>query len=167
MEEAITQTKQFLKGEKVVVDKFAHQIAFNLIPHIDVFQDNGYTKEEMKMVWETRKIMHDDSIMVTPTTVRVPVLRSHSESILVETKQKLTLEAVRKALKNAPGVIVEDEPSKKIYPMPLFTSEKDEISVGRIREDLSSETGINLWVVGDQILKGAALNAVQIAEYLL
>jgi aspartate-semialdehyde dehydrogenase len=167
MAECIEQTKQYLAGQPVKVVKFAHQIAFNLIPHIDVFMENGYTKEEMKMVLETRKIMHDADMKIAATTIRVPVLRSHSESINIETETILTLDEVRKALKNAPGVIVEDDPDNKIYPMPLFRAEKDDVSVGRIRKDLSLENGINLWVSGDQILKGAALNAVQIAEYLI
>lgn len=166
MEECIQQTSDFLAGKPVKVDKFAHQIAFNLIPHIDVFTDNGYTKEEMKMVLETRKIMHDSAMRIAATTIRVPVLRSHSESLMIETERKLTLAQVREALMKAPGVVVQDDPAKKVYPMPFFTSETDDVAVGRIREDLSSDTGICLWVAGDQLLKGAALNAVQIAELL-
>lgn len=166
MQECIEQTKDFLAGKTVKAEKFAHQIAFNLIPHIDVFQENDYTKEEMKMVLETQKILHEPNLKIATTTVRVPVLRSHSESILVETEKKLSIAEIKEALNKAPGVIVEDEPSKNIYPMPFFTSEQDDVSVGRIRKDLSSENGINLWVAGDQLLKGAALNAVQIAEYL-
>lgn len=166
MDECVQQTKDYLAGNEVKCDKFAHQIAFNLIPHIDVFQENDYTKEEMKMVLETQKIMHEPDMKIATTTVRVPVLRSHSESLIVETEEKLSLDKVREALSNAEGVVVEDDPSKNVYPMPLFQAERDEVSVGRIREDLSSDTGINLWVVGDQLLKGAALNAVQIAEYL-
>lgn len=166
MEEFVQQTRDFLGGEPLKIEKFAHQIAFNLIPHIDVFTDNGYTKEEMKMVNETRKIMHDDAIKVAATTIRVPVLRSHSESVLVETEKKLTPAQVREALKKAPGIEVQDDPANKVYPMPFFTSEKYDVAVGRIREDLSSDNGICFWVVGDQLLKGAALNAVQIAELL-
>jgi len=166
MQECIDQTKDFLNGKEIKPVNFAYQIAFNLIPHIDTFQDNLYTREEMKMVWETRKIMHDEEIKVAATTVRVPVLRSHSESIMVETEKRLTIEEVRNAISKAPGVILEDDPANKIYPMPFFRTEKDEVSVGRIRYDLSSDTGIMLWVVGDQLLKGAALNAVQIAELL-
>jgi len=166
MAECIEQAKQYLAGEKVLVERFAHQIAFNLIPHIDVFQDNGYTKEEMKMVLETRKILHDPEMRIAATTVRVPVLRSHSESLNIETERPLSVEEIRTALAKAPGVIVEDDPANKIYPMPLFRAERDDVSVGRIRKDLSCENGINLWVSGDQILKGAALNAVQIAEHL-
>ncbi len=163
MDECIEQTKEALAEKDVTVTNFAHQIAFNLIPHIDVFQDNDYTKEEMKMVYETQKILHDESIKIAPTTVRVPVLRSHSESIVVETEKKLEIDEVKKALEKAEGIIVEDNPAKNVYPMPLFRQEKDEVSVGRIRRDISSD-GLNMWVVGDQILKGAALNAVQIAE---
>ena len=166
MQECIDQTKDFLNGKEIKPVNFGYQIAFNLIPHIDTFQDNLYTREEMKMVWETRKIMHDEEIKVAATTVRVPVLRSHSESIMVETEKRLTIEEVRNAISKAPGVILEDDPANKIYPMPFFRAEKDEVSVGRIRYDLSSDTGIMLWVVGDQLLKGAALNAVQIAELL-
>ncbi|OQA32507.1 MAG: Aspartate-semialdehyde dehydrogenase [Betaproteobacteria bacterium ADurb.Bin341] len=167
MAECIEQAKQYLAGEKVRVERFAHQIAFNLIPHIDVFQENGYTKEEMKMVLETRKILHDPEMRIAATTVRVPVLRSHSESLNIETERPLSVEEIRTALAKAPGVIVEDDPANKIYPMPLFRAERDDVSVGRIRKDLSCENGINLWVSGDQILKGAALNAVQIAEHLI
>ncbi|OHD13610.1 MAG: aspartate-semialdehyde dehydrogenase [Spirochaetes bacterium GWB1_36_13] len=166
MEECIEQTKSVLNGTPVAVDKFAYQIAFNLIPHIDVFTDNGYTKEEMKMVKETMKILHDPAIRISATTIRVPVLRSHSESIMIETEKKLSVNEIRNALKNAPGVVLQDDPSNKIYPMPLYTSEKYDVAVGRIREDLSSDNGICLWAVGDQLLKGAALNAVQIAELL-
>lgn len=167
MAECVEQTKQYLAGEKVQVERFAHQIAFNLIPHIDVFQENGYTKEEMKMVLETRKILHDPEMRIAATTVRVPVLRSHSESLNIETQRPLSVEEIRAALAKAPGVIVEDDPANKVYPMPLFRAERDDVSVGRIRKDLSCENGINLWVSGDQILKGAALNAVQIAEHLI
>ncbi|HOJ49770.1 MAG TPA: aspartate-semialdehyde dehydrogenase [Spirochaetota bacterium] len=166
MQECIDQTRDFLNGKEIKPVNFAHQIAFNLIPHIDTFQENLYTREEMKMVWETRKIMHDDQIKVAATTVRVPVLRSHSESLMIETEKKLSLEQIKEAILKAPGVILEDEPQNKVYPMPFFRAGKDEVSVGRIRYDLSSETGIMLWVVGDQLLKGAALNAVQIAELL-
>jgi aspartate-semialdehyde dehydrogenase len=166
MEECVNQTKDFLIGNKLKIEKFAHQIAFNLIPQIDSFTENGYTKEELKMIYETRKIMHVENMQITATTVRVPVLRSHSESIMVETQTKLTLSQVIAALSKAPGVKVQDDPSKKIYPMPFFVSEQDDVYVGRIREDLSSPTGICMWVVGDQLLKGAALNAVQIAELL-
>lgn len=168
MEEMIDHTRRVLAGEPQPDPvKFAHSIVFNCIPHIDVFMDNGYTKEEMKMVHETHKIMGDDSIRVTATTVRVPVLRCHSESINIETERKLTPEQAREILRKAPGVTVMDDPEKKIYPMASLVSGKDDVYVGRIREDESVGNGLNLWVVGDQVLKGAALNAVQIAEILV
>lgn len=166
MKELIEQAKQSTAGEEVLVEKFAHQLAFNLIPHIDVFTENGYTKEEMKMYNETRKIMHSD-IKVSATCVRVPVMRAHSESIWVETEDELTVEQVRNAFENFNGIIVEDNPSEKKYPMPLFLSGRDEVFVGRIRKDLTNPKGIAFWSVSDQIRKGAALNAVQIAEYLI
>lgn len=166
MKELIEQAKQSTAGEEVFVEKFAHQLAFNLIPHIDVFTENGYTKEEMKMYNETRKIMHSD-IQVSATCVRVPVMRAHSESIWVETEDELTVEQVRNAFENFNGIIVEDNPSEKKYPMPLFLSGRDEVFVGRIRKDLTNPKGIAFWSVSDQIRKGAALNAVQIAEYLI
>lgn len=166
MKELIEQAKQSTAGEEVLVEKFAHQLAFNLIPHIDVFTENGYTKEEMKMYNETRKIMHSD-IQVSATCVRVPVMRAHSESIWVETEDELTVEQVRNAFENFNGIIVEDNPSEKKYPMPLFLSGRDEVFVGRIRKDLTNPKGIAFWSVSDQIRKGAALNAVQIAEYFI
>lgn len=145
---------------------YPHQIAFNCLPHIDVFLENGYTKEEMKMINETHKIMEDDSIRVTATTVRVPVITGHSESVNIQTARKVTVEQVREILSKAPGVRVEDEPSQLRYPMPVLAAGGDETWVGRIREDHSIENGINLWVVSDNLRKGAALNAVQIAELL-
>ncbi len=166
MKELETQYRQVLNGEKVTVEKFAYQLAYNLIPHIDAFTGNGYTKEEMKMHNETRKIMHSD-ICVSATCVRVPSLRAHSESVWVETEQPIPLEAAREAFMHAPGCVLMDEPEKKIYPMPLFLSGKDDIYIGRLRKDLTDECGLSFWCVGDQIRKGAALNAVQIAEYLL
>jgi aspartate-semialdehyde dehydrogenase len=166
MEELKTQTAQVLKGEPVVIDKFKYQLAFNLIPQIDVFTDNGYTKEEMKMHHETQKIMHVD-FPVSATTIRVPVLRAHSEAVWVETQSPLEISAVRDALHNAPGVVVNDVPTEGIYPMPLFVADKDPVFVGRIRKDIVSPNGIQFWCVGDQLRKGAALNAVQIAEYLI
>lgn len=166
MKELIEQAKQSTAGEEVLVEKFAHQLAFNLIPHIDVFTENGYTKEEMKMYNETRKIMHSD-IQVSATCVRVPVMRAHSESIWVETEDELTVEQVRNAFENFNGLIVEDNPSENKYPMPLFLSGSNEVFVGRIRKDLTNPKGIAFWSVSDQIRKGAALNAVQIAEYLI
>jgi aspartate-semialdehyde dehydrogenase len=145
---------------------YAHQIAFNCLPHIDVFLDNGYTKEEMKMVNETRKILEDDSILVTATTVRVPVFYSHSESVNVEFENELTPDQAREILSKAPGVIVADDPKKNIYPLAINAAGKDETFVGRIRKDESVPHGLNMWVVADNIRKGAALNAVQIAEIL-
>lgn len=165
MEELFTQYKQVLAGEEPTVDKFAYQLAFNLIPQIDVFTDNGYTKEEMKMYNETRKIMHTD-VQVSATCVRVPALRAHSESIWLETERPVSVEEARAAFEKAEGVIVQDNPAAKEYPMPLFLSGKDPVYVGRIRKDLANENGLTFWLVGDQIKKGAALNAVQIAEYL-
>jgi aspartate-semialdehyde dehydrogenase len=138
-----------------------------VIPHIDVFYDNGYTKEEMKMVNETRKIMGDGNIMVSATTVRVPVMTSHSESIIAETEEKISIDKVRNALAKAPGVILKDDFKNSVYPTTLDSSGRDEVYVGRLREDLTSETGINMWVVGDQLRKGAALNTIQIAEELI
>lgn len=144
-----------------------YQIASNLIPQIDVFQDNLYTKEEMKMINETRKILSEEKLRVTATTVRVPVLRSHAESVNVEFEKPITVEQAKKALSAFPGVVVRDKPSEMEYPMPLFTSGLDDVEVGRIRLDESVEYGLNFWVCGDQIRKGAALNALQIAEYMI
>lgn len=165
MAELYNQYRQILAGEKPTVEKFAYQLAFNLIPQVDVFTDNGYTKEEMKMYQETRKIMHSD-IQVSATCVRVPALRAHSESIWLETERPVSVEEAREAFSKAPGVVLQDNPEQKDYPMPLFVSGKDPVYVGRIRKDLANENGLTFWVVGDQIKKGAALNAVQIAEYL-
>ena len=144
-----------------------YQIAFNLIPQIDVFYDNLYTKEEMKMVNETRKILEDDNLRITATTVRVPVYRSHAESVNVEFEDEVSVEAARKAIDAFPGAVVKDNPAEQVYPMPLFTSGKNDVEVGRIRKDESIEHGLNFWVCGDQIRKGAALNALQIAEYMI
>lgn len=144
-----------------------YPIAFNLIPQIDKFMENDYTKEEMKMVNETHKILHDDSIAVTPTTVRVPVFRSHAESIMVETEDELDINAVRKAIDAFPGAQMQDNPAEMEYPMPLYTAEKYDVYVGRLRRDLYNPKAINFWVSGDQIRKGAALNALQIAEYMI
>jgi len=167
IEELTAQTGAYLDGKEFPPAKFAHQIAFNLIPHIDVFQEMDYTKEEWKMVKETHKIMHDDTIGITATTVRVPVYRSHSESINIETRNKLSADQARKVLESFPGIIVQDDPAAKSYPMPLYTSHRDEVFVGRIREDNSLDRGLNIWVVADQIRKGAATNAVQIAELVV
>ena len=153
--------------DKFLIKEFPHQIAFNLIPQIDVFLDNAYTKEEMKMVHETRKIMEDDSIKITATCIRVPVFFAHSESINIETEKKLKPEEARKILSKAPGVIVIDDPASQKYPMPLDGEGKNEVFVGRIREDESIPSGLNLWVVSDNLRKGAALNAIQIAELLI
>jgi aspartate-semialdehyde dehydrogenase len=160
------QIKEVANGEEPTVSKFPYQLAMNIIPHIDIFLENGYTKEEMKMVWETQKIMHAD-IQVSATCVRIPVMRSHSEAIWVETEHPLEVEDVQEAFRNAEGIILLDKPAEKIYPMPLFVSEKDDVYVGRVRKDLANPHGITFWCVGDQIKKGAALNAVQIAEYLI
>lgn len=165
MDELYHQYQQVLAGEKPTVEKFAYQLAFNLIPQIDVFTENGYTKEEMKMYNETRKIMHSD-IRVSSTCVRVPALRAHSESVWLETERPLSIEEVREAFSKAEGLILQDNPAEKDYPMPLFLSGKDPVYVGRIRKDLADENGLTFWIVGDQIKKGAALNAIQIAEYL-
>jgi aspartate-semialdehyde dehydrogenase len=166
MDELYEQYRQVLAGEPVTVEKFAYQLAFNLIPQIDVFTENGYTKEEMKMYNETRKIMHSD-IKVSATCVRVPALRSHSESIWVETERPISIEEAREAFAKGDGLVLMDNPAEKEYPMPLFLAGKDPVYVGRIRKDLTNENGLTFWIVGDQIKKGAALNAVQIAEYLI
>lgn len=144
-----------------------YQIAFNLLPQIDIFQDNLYTKEEMKMINETMKIMEDDSMKITATTIRVPVYRSHAESVNVEFEDEVSVEKAREALSKFPGVKVCDDPANMIYPQPLNTSGKNDVEVGRIRKDFSIEHGLNFWVCGDQIRKGAALNALQIAEYMI
>jgi aspartate-semialdehyde dehydrogenase len=162
-----SQVLAIYNQQEVKKEVYPHQIAFNCLPHIDVFLDNGYTKEEMKMVNETRKIMEDDSIRVTATTVRVPVFYSHSEAINIETEKKVTAEEVKKILSKAPGVVVIDNPKLSEYPLAIHAAGKDETFVGRIREDESIPNGINLWVVSDNIRKGAALNAVQIAEILI
>lgn len=166
MAELEQQYREVLAGKPATVKKFAHQLAFNMIPHVDVFMDNDYTKEEMKMFNETRKIMHSD-IRVSATCVRVPSLRAHSEAIWVETERKITPAELRAAFNAFPGIIVMDEPKDNIYPMPLDLSGKDEVFVGRIREDISVDNGLTFWCVSDQIRKGAALNAVQIAETLI
>ncbi|MDE7108395.1 MAG: aspartate-semialdehyde dehydrogenase [Muribaculaceae bacterium] len=167
MKELIEQFKELADGKEATIEKFAYQLAFNLIPHVDVFTDNGYTKEEMKMFNETRKIMHSDDIKVSATCVRVPVLRAHSEAIWIETEKPLSIEEVEKAFENAPGLVVKDNPAEKEYPMPLDITGKDPVYVGRLRKDLADPCGLSFWVVGDQIKKGAALNAVQIAQWLL
>lgn len=167
MDELLEQTGDLLNFREIQKNVYPHQIAFNVLPHIDKFLENGYTKEEMKMVNETKKIMGDDSIRVTATTVRVPVFRGHSESLNIETEKKLSANEVRSMLAKAPGIVVFDAPEKNVYPLPIDVSGKDPVYVGRIREDESIESGINMWIVSDNLRKGAALNAVQIAEELI
>lgn len=167
IDELMSQTKTVLEQGEANPKVFPYQIAFNLIPHIDVFMDMDYTKEEWKMVKETQKILHDDSIAITATTVRVPVARSHSEAINIETRKKLTAAEAKKLFSEFPGIVVIDEPAEKKYPMPLFASDLDEVFVGRIREDNSIPNGLNIWVVADQIRKGAATNTIQIAELVV
>lgn len=165
--ELVEQTSELLNGRPAIHAVYPHQIAFNVLPHIDEFQDNGYTREEMKMVWETKKIMGDEDILVNPTTVRVPVLYGHSEAIHLELKEPLSAARARQLLEKAPGVIVVDDPAKLEYPTPMTHAiGRDEVFVGRIRQDISHPCGLNLWVVADNIRKGAATNAVQIAEIL-
>ncbi len=167
MDELMQQTVDLLNFRPVQKNVYPHQIAFNCLPHIDKFLENGYTKEEMKLANETKKIMGDDSIRVTATTVRVPVFRCHSESLNIETEEKITPDEVRALLSAAPGIVVYDAPEKNIYPLAIDVADKDETYVGRIREDESIEKGINMWIVADNLRKGAALNAVQIAEKLI
>jgi aspartate-semialdehyde dehydrogenase len=167
MEELSQQVAALLNGREIKKEKFPHQIAFNCIPHIDVFMEGGYTKEEWKMIHETRKIFNDPALPITATTVRVPVFCGHSESMNVETERKLTAAQAKALLREAPGVIVCDEPENNIYPLPIDATGKDATYVGRIREDNSVPNGLNLWVVADNLRKGAALNAVQIAEILI
>ena len=166
MDELVEQYAELGAGKEPTVDKFAFQLAYNVIPHIDVFTDNDYTKEEMKMFHETRKIMHSD-IAVSATCVRVPVMRAHSESIWLETERPVSPDKARAAFKAAEGIVVMDDPAQKVYPMPLFIAGKDPVYVGRIRRDVTNPNGLAFWCVSDQIRKGAALNAVQIAEWLL
>jgi aspartate-semialdehyde dehydrogenase len=164
MAELVEQIHEIGEGKTPTVSVFPHQIAYNIFPHVDVFMDNGSTKEEMKMVWETRKIFGDESLQITATCVRVPVLRAHSEALNIQTEKKLSPKRVRQILSVAPGVKVVDDPQENLYPTPIDASGKDEVFVGRIREDMSQKNGIDMFVSGDQLLKGAALNAVQIAE---
>jgi len=164
----VRQAREILEGGRASEPRiFQYQLAFNLIPQIDVFQEDGYTKEEWKMVRETVKIMGDPGIRVTATTVRVPVLIGHSESVNIETERKLTADEARAILASAPGVVVIDDPARLAYPMPASAAHTDPVFVGRIREDNSLEHGLNLWIVSDNVRKGAALNAVQIAEQLV
>lgn len=167
MEELMAQHKALVNRKEVKVEKFAHQLAYNVIPQVDVFLDNNYTNEEMKMWRETRKIMHSEDINVSATCVRVPVLRAHSEAVWLETERPLELEEVRNAFAAAPGLVLMDDTDKGIYPMPLGSEGEDPVFVGRLRKDLANKNGITFWLVGDQIKKGAALNAVQIAKLFL
>jgi aspartate-semialdehyde dehydrogenase len=166
MKELETQYKQIVNGEEPTVSKFFYQLAYNLIPQVDVFTENGYTKEELKMYNETRKIMHSD-VEVSATCVRVPVMRAHSEATWIETERPVSLEEAREAFAKANGIVLMDNPEKKEYPMPLDIAGKDAVYVGRIRKDISNPNGLTFWTVSDQIRKGAALNAVQIAEYIV
>jgi len=168
IEELAKQTAQLLNGKEAKVEVYPKRIAFNVLPHIDTFQDNGYTREEMKMVWETQKIFEDDSIKVNPTCVRVPVFFGHSEAVHIETHEKITAEQARDILSAAPGVTVMDDCAEGVYPTPAMESSgQNPVFVGRIREDISHPRGLNLWVVADNVRKGAALNSVQIAELLV
>ena len=167
MAELETQHREIVEGKEPTVKKFQHQLAYNVIPHIDVFTDNGYTKEEMKMYLETKKIMHAEDLEVSATCVRVPVMRAHSEALWVETRDQLTLEDVREAFRKAENVVLLDNPDENVYPMPLDLAGEDPVYVGRLRHDLTNPCGISFWTVSDQIRKGAALNAVQIAEYVI
>lgn len=167
MAELVEQYAELQRGQKPTVEKFAYQLAYNVIPQVDVFMDNGYTKEEMKMFNETKKIMHAPGLDVSAMCVRVPVMRAHSEAIWVETESPLQLDAVREAFSKAEGLVVLDRPADKVYPMPLDIANQDPVFVGRLRKDHSNERGIAFWIVGDQIKKGAALNAVQIAKYII
>ncbi len=166
-DELYEQTGAILSEKQFSAAVYPHQIAFNLIPQIGSFGDDGYSSEEKKMILETQKIFADDNIKISPTTVRVPVKRGHCEAVNIETRTKISAKDVKKLLENKPGIIVTDVPSDSVYPMPLTCESRDEVFIGRIREDLSVENGINMWVVSDNLLKGAALNAVQIAELLL
>lgn len=167
IDELSLQSKQYLAGEEIKPEVFNYQIAYNLIPHIDVWVEDDYTKEEMKLVYETQKIFGDNEIGITPTAVRVPVFRSHSESIYIETEEPISPEEARELLSQAPGVVVMDDPKQNLYPMPLYTSDTDEVYVGRIRKDTTNDHALNLWAVFDQLRKGAATNAVQILGTLL
>ena len=167
MDELVKQTAQLVEGQEPTVEKFAYQLAYNLIPHIDVFLDNDYTKEEMKMFNETRKIMHAPELSVSATCVRVPVVRAHSEAVWVETEQPVSVAQAREAFAKAEGLVVIDNPAAKEYPMPLDAAGKDPVYLGRLREDVANPNGLTFWLVGDQIKKGAALNAVQIAQYMI
>lgn len=167
MDELVNQYAQLQRGEEPTVEKFAYQLAYNVIPHVDVFLENGYTKEEMKMYNETKKIMHAPKLDVSATCVRVPVMRAHSEAIWIETERPVSVAEAREAFEKGDGLVVVDDTAAKRYPMPLEVANQDPVYVGRIRKDLTNDCGLSFWVVGDQIKKGAALNAVQIAQYML
>ena len=167
MAELEKQYAELAEGKEPTVEKFAYQLAYNLIPHIDVFLDNDYTKEEMKMYNETKKIMHAPELEVSATCIRVPVMRAHSEAVWVEIEQPISVEQARKAFEQAEGLVVIDEPAAKKYPMPLDAAGQDPVYAGRLRKDIANPNGLTFWLVGDQIKKGAALNAVQIAQYML
>ncbi len=167
IDELQKQVEQYLKGEELESNVYPYQIAFNVLPHIDVFMDNGYTKEEMKMFNETRKILHDQDILVNATCVRVPVFYGHSEAVTIETREKISVEKVRELLQEAEGVKIIDDTKKLLYPLAVLSEDDDEVLVGRLRKDITSDKGINMWIVGNNLRKGAALNAVQIAERLI
>ena len=167
VEELKLQSREVLEGRPVTAAVFPWPIAFNCLPHIDVFQPNGYTREEMKMVHETRKIMKDENLKISATAVRVPVFVGHCEAVHVETREELSVEEVREIFRRAPGVVLMDDPEKKLYPLPIQVAGKDEVYIGRLRKDLAVDRGLSMWVVADNLRKGAATNAVQIAELLL
>lgn len=167
LDELADQINAYANGEELKISTFQHQILANVIPHIDIFLDNDYTKEEMKMTWETQKMLHNDNILLSATAVRVPVFRSHAEAVHIETEKPVTAAAAREVLAKAPGVVIVDDPSQNRYPMPIESSDTDEVYVGRIRKDIAVENGLSLFVVADQIRKGAATNAVQIAQLLV
>jgi aspartate-semialdehyde dehydrogenase len=161
------QSQAFLNKDKIVKKVYPHQIAFNILPHIDIFLDNGYTKEEIKMINETRKILSDNSLKITAFAARVPVFYGHAESVYIETDEYISIPGIKQLLTDFPGVKVIDDPSRFIYPLPIMSENEDDILVGRIRKDLAEENGINMWIIGNNVRKGAALNAVQIAELLI
>ncbi len=167
LEELDQHINAHINGLEPKMEVFQHPIAFNLIPHIDVFVDENYTREEMKMVWETQKIMHAPQLRIAATAVRVPVYRSHSEAINLETEKPLSVAEAREILSRAPGVVIQDDPQNNSYPMPLYSSNRDEVFVGRIRRDISTDNGLVIWVAADQIRKGAATNAIQIAQLII
>lgn len=167
LDELEQQIHAYAEGAEPHIETFQHQIVCNVIPHIDVFLDNDYTKEEMKMTWETQKMLHDQEILLSATAVRVPVMRSHAEAVHIETRKPVTAEEAREVLAAAPGVVIQDKPAENVYPMPILAADTDEVYVGRIRKDIAVENGLSLFVVADQIRKGAATNAVQIAQLLV